>query len=338
MAKQVELKTSVAILRNGTDPVSPNQLSMFVNSLLTVCLNPRKFYGFDLVELLKNQLNNPSIIPVVYLALCNANETMPDDTTSKLRKVLSTHSDYPFLIDFQAMASMALSCMKNRKMGLDSEGNFSIMHNYHSTLKQFKSMQHQDGSFGNVYQTALVTQALLSGGQENSKDWNLNATIRYLMAQLNSSSVDFLTTYLTLPILNGKTLVDIAKINCSGNPRKHREDQVADIENKLGPKMRVQYSLYVGDEKDIIYTLSLRIPANITVYEIMEIAEAADDKYNFKSKRVAGKMYVYEIAELLTIPKMENSGYCIKVQSAIRLQQFITRRVLIDYLCKIKSI
>ncbi|KFM72995.1 hypothetical protein X975_01298, partial [Stegodyphus mimosarum] len=193
------------------------------------------------------------------------------------------------------MAVMALSCMKNQNMDLD-KGNISVVQDYNATIKRFKSLQHEDGSFGNVHTTALVTQALLCSGQENSKDWELNTTIKYLMAQLNTSSVDFLTTYLTLPILNGKCLADIRKVNCSGNPRKHGEDEVDDIENKLGPKMRVQYSLYIGDDKDIIYTISLRVPENITAFEVMEIAAASDAKYKFKGKRISGIMYVYEIA------------------------------------------
>lgn len=63
-------------------------------------------------------------------------------------------------------------------------------------------------------------QALIASGQEHSKDWKLNKTIEYIIKELNSTSVDFLSMYLALPILNGKTLVNISNINCSANPRK----------------------------------------------------------------------------------------------------------------------
>ncbi|GBN01316.1 hypothetical protein AVEN_210881-1, partial [Araneus ventricosus] len=145
--------------------------------------------------------------------------------------------------------------------------------------------------------------ALLSSGQEHSKDWKLNATIKYLMKELNSSSVDFLTTYLALPILNGKSLMDISYVNCSANPRRHGDDPVSEMNDYLGPKMRVRYSLYIGDEKDVIHTISLRVPENYTASEVMELAEVEDPKYKFEWKMTSGKMYVYEIAKVTNDPE-----------------------------------
>ncbi|GIY15924.1 uncharacterized protein CG3556 [Caerostris extrusa] len=118
-------------------------------------------------------------------------------------------------------------------------------------------LQLQDGSFGNAYTTALITQALISSGQEHSKSWKLNAATKYMMDHLNSTSTDFLSTYLTLPLLNGKTLMDVSKVNCSANPRKHGDDPVSELKDYLGPKMNVQFSLYIGDEKDVIHTIAL---------------------------------------------------------------------------------
>ncbi|GIX74919.1 uncharacterized protein CG3556 [Caerostris darwini] len=42
MAKLTELKTAVALLRSS---LTNSELSMFINSLLVTCHNPRKFYG-----------------------------------------------------------------------------------------------------------------------------------------------------------------------------------------------------------------------------------------------------------------------------------------------------
>ncbi|CAL1302094.1 unnamed protein product [Larinioides sclopetarius] len=67
--------------------------------------------------------------------------------------------------------------------------------------------------------------------------------------------------------------------------------------------MRVRYSLYIGDEKDIIHTISLRVPENYTASEIMELAEVEDPKYKFEWKTTSGKMYVYEIANVTNDPE-----------------------------------
>ncbi|GIY89376.1 hypothetical protein CDAR_118311 [Caerostris darwini] len=116
------------------------------------------------------------------------------------------------------------------------------------------------------------------------------------MKYLNSSNVDFLATYLTLPILNGKALSDIRNTNCSDAFKQTYEGiSVEGVKNKLGPKMRVQYSLYVGDEKDIIHTIWLRVPENITVFEVMQLAQVADNKYKFQWKKMGEKIYIYDI-------------------------------------------
>ncbi|GFX05273.1 uncharacterized protein TNCV_4175161 [Trichonephila clavipes] len=119
------------------------------------------------------------------------------------------------LENLQAIAILALSC----KLNQNSENEQTNL--YQNTIEHFKQSQFTDGSFGNVYTTALITQALMSSGQGNLKNLKLSATIDYLIEHMNSSSVDFLSTYLTLPILNGKTLIDISKVDCSANPRKH---------------------------------------------------------------------------------------------------------------------
>ncbi|CAL1301900.1 unnamed protein product, partial [Larinioides sclopetarius] len=63
--------------------------------------------------------------------------------------------------------------------------------------------------------------------------------------------------------------------------------------------MRVQYSLYIGDEKDIVHSMSLRVPENITVFDIMQLADEADSKYKFQWKRMEQEVYVYEIAGIV---------------------------------------
>ncbi|GFY44187.1 uncharacterized protein CG3556 [Trichonephila inaurata madagascariensis] len=309
--KQLEVQTLASLLRNETDPLAANQLSMYINALLITCQDPHNFHGFDLVQLLRDQIEDTPLMnrPVAYLALCNAEESLPNNATIDLGKVLNSASEYPFLLDVQAAAVMALSCLnsdnKTDFVDIDEAANNTNLvsfsqSEYEGAVNNLKKFQSRDGSFGNVYTTAIVTQALLSANQENAKDWSLNNSVSHLLQHLNSSSVDFLSTYLILPILNGKSLSDIRETDCS-NDVQHRfdGDPILDVKNKLGPKMRVQYSLYIGDEKDIIHTISLRVPGNITVYDVMKLAEVADDKYKFEWKQMKEKIYVYNIAGII---------------------------------------
>ncbi|KAF8763476.1 hypothetical protein HNY73_021660 [Argiope bruennichi] len=302
MAKEVELKIATALLR---PTFTSTDLSMFINALLVTCHSPRQFYGNNLVKRLKEQVgeSNNFTHPLSYLVLCNANESWPLKAISDLNSVLSSNSEYPFVKDLQAMAITALSCEANRSRGFDNGSNSTTATLYKNTIQHLKKLQAHDGSFGNLYTTALITQALLSSGQEHRRDWNLNATIKYIIKELNSSSVDFLAIYLTLPILNGKSLMDISYVNCSANPRKHGDDPVSDIGDYLGTKIRVQYSLYIGDEKDVVHSISLRVPENCTASKVMELAGVEDQKYKFEWKMMSGKMYIYEIANIKNDPE-----------------------------------
>ncbi|GBM63471.1 hypothetical protein AVEN_260904-1 [Araneus ventricosus] len=224
MAKQTELKTAVALLRPS---LTNSELSMYIHALLVTCHSPRQFYGNNLVKRLKEQVEESGNFthPLAYLALCNANESWPLKATADLNSILSSNSEYPFVKDLQAMALTALSCAANRSRNTNNVLRHTTLTLYKKTIQHFKKLQAHDGSFGNVYTTALITQALLSSGQEHNTDWNLNATIKYLMKELNSSSVDFLAIYLALPILNGKSLMNISTVNCSVNPRKHGDGE-----------------------------------------------------------------------------------------------------------------
>ncbi|GFY44186.1 uncharacterized protein CG3556 [Trichonephila inaurata madagascariensis] len=296
MAKEVELKTAIALLRSS---FSDSELSMLINALLVICRDPRHFYGKDLVKLLKDRMEQSTNFthPLTYLALCNANESWPMKANTDLNSILKNDSEYPFIKDLQAMATMAFSCRINQSKKSDIPLNLTL---YRNTIKHFQERQLPDGSFGTVHTTALITQALLASGEEQTENWKRNATMKYLMKEMNSSSIDILTTYLTLPIFNAKSLADISKTNCSSNPRKREED----VSENKDEKMRVQYSLYIGDKKNVVHTISIKVPENYTAFEVMELAASKDPKYKFDQKIVSGKMYVYKIADIVNDPEI----------------------------------
>ncbi|GFQ92090.1 uncharacterized protein CG3556 [Trichonephila clavata] len=301
IAKQVELRTTLFLLRIK-DKTNINELSMFINALLVTCYNPQDFYGTDLVKKLKTDIEASKTFtnPLAYLALCKANETWPDTAVANLDKILN-NSRQPFMIDLQAMAVMALSCQIKGNSEFSKSFDDAL---YKTAIQNFKAMQQQDGGFGNVYTSALITQALLASGEgQIRKGWKLKETIEYLIKQLNSSSVDFLSTYMILPILNGKSLVDISQTHCSDSLRKLSDDPVSDVRDYVGPVKRIYYSLYIGDEKDSTITISLRVPEKYTVTEIMNLAASTDSKYKYESSIMMGQKYVYKIANIANDPE-----------------------------------
>ncbi|XP_054711476.1 uncharacterized protein LOC129221064 [Uloborus diversus] len=302
LVKQLELETALALLRNSTEPVSANQLSMLINALLVTCHNPRYFYGFNLIQLLTDSMKNSEqpIQPIAYLALCNAKKSLSKEEISQLLLLLEADTEYPFAHEIQAVAVIALSCViKNGQREFLNTTDFEI---FNDSVQELKKLQNEDGSFGNIYTSALIVQALLSKGEETSKDWNLKGAITYLMKELKSD--DFLSIYMILPILNRKSLADIADVNCTGHLQLSEGNPIDRISYKLGPKMRVQYSLYLKQNKDIIHTIYLTVSKNISAYEVMEVAAAADPKYKFQWKPMSGKKYVFEINGYINDPEV----------------------------------
>nr|XP_042910964.1 uncharacterized protein CG3556 isoform X1 [Parasteatoda tepidariorum]XP_042910965.1 uncharacterized protein CG3556 isoform X2 [Parasteatoda tepidariorum] len=302
MAKQIELETAVSLLK-GT--VSNQLLSMHINALLLTCQDPRHFYGRDLVKLLKDQVKESGNFthPSAYLALCNAKEEWPHRSTSDIVSILSSDSEYSFIGDFQAFAVMAVACYNETKF-LNTTASADLLSVYQKTIKDFKEHQLPDGSFGNVHATSLITQSLLASGQEHTKDWKLNETLKYLMKELENSNADFLAYYLTLPILNGKTLTDIRSYNCSLTTVDPREQLELEMKHHTGSKIQIQYSLFVGDEKDIIHTIHLKVPSTFTAFQVLQSAEAEDPKYKFQWKKVFDKIDVYKVAQISNDPEI----------------------------------
>ncbi|CAL1287041.1 unnamed protein product [Larinioides sclopetarius] len=303
MAKQLELQMSTAILRNETDLITATQLAMYINALLVICHDPRNFYGFDLVADLKRQIkfSKNSIHLLPYLALCNAKEILTDEDISKIVGVLESPSNHSFFTDVQSVALMALACVGNTSKTSELKENIT------RATDTLKKHQNEDGSFGNIYTTALVIQALLSSGNEEDTDWDLKAAVEFLKTkQTNGMFGDLLATYLILPLLNSKSLTDIGKINCTKSLKMPRDNNpVSDIEFKLAPKISVKYYLYVGDHKDQIHPLFLRIPSNSTVLDMMRLASEADPKYRFQAQNIKGKLYIYEMFGIANDPEDE---------------------------------
>lgn len=43
--------------------------------------------------------------------------------------------------------------------------------------------------------------------------------------------------------------------------------------------MFIQYSLFIGDDRDIVHTIYLKMPKNSSAYDLMRVAQATDSKY-----------------------------------------------------------
>lgn len=295
MIKQLEIQIAVALLRNSSKILSVNDLSMYINALLITCHNPRQFYGQDLLHILNERLvQSKSPSPGAYLTLCTGNWVFTDYHIKTLLSYLDQPSGQPFDIDIEAMTTLALTCVKNRSNVFQDLQN--AIQAYNDVINKFMASQRYDGSFGNIYTSSLITQALLSSGQESNKAWNLTSAVQFLMRRQNSSP-NFLSTYLAVPIFNGKTLLDMS-VECNASRKQGKDEVISEIIETFSGKMKIKYSLYIDDQIYISHSLYLRMAENSSAYDVMKVAQVADPKYKFLHTDTSGHIYVYEIADI----------------------------------------
>lgn len=68
--------------------VSSSDLASFINAFLVTCINPRDFYGFDLVDELRTRVTKQNYsLPYVMLALCNAGDSITESDVKKLTDI-----------------------------------------------------------------------------------------------------------------------------------------------------------------------------------------------------------------------------------------------------------
>ncbi|XP_067122523.1 uncharacterized protein CG3556-like [Centruroides vittatus] len=303
MFKQLKLQLSGTLLTKGPENMEAYEIASYVHSLLAICSDPRNFLGFDLVELMKEKMEKTeSINPMVALAICNSNQTLQSRQLRKLEEITLTKKNSPHLTDTRAYALMALWCMKHRIKSFqinssadESDEYSSKVLTFNAIKEQLTTLQNEDGSFGNLYTTAVLMHALLYVNLNVStvKKWK---TINYIISKQNQdgSFGDSLATYLILPILNGRTFVSLGNLNCSmvepRNVTMHEE-----IDSKNLPKHRVSYFIFVGQNKDIISNIVLNVPVNSTFYDVMRLASELDNKFRFRYIDYSWGKYIYSI-------------------------------------------
>ncbi|XP_023233388.1 uncharacterized protein CG3556-like isoform X2 [Centruroides sculpturatus] len=298
--KSLEVQILSNLIRNATN--SYNKMIQYIHGRLATCRNPYNFNGYNLIKALNDKMSEDVYInPSAYLALCNAGYNISAKNIEKLF-VMNITLDTMYNVDATALKILAMICIYEKSK------NEHLQHFINANLNAIKSLQNPDGSFGNVYTTALVVQALIASNKFN--DLNFTKTVMYILdQQLPSGSFgDILATYLILPILSHKTLLDLSKVSCSYTKDEKPRNVTIYSKNYRG-KNRISYSVWIGDEGSITHSIHLLVPNSITLYEIMQVAQDLDKSFKFKWNYLNGKRHVYCINSIINNP--ENEKYWV---------------------------
>ncbi|XP_013781508.1 uncharacterized protein CG3556-like [Limulus polyphemus] len=304
MVKEMELQLAVALWRslNPDEKVlSAGKLALYVNGLLAACRNPRNYFTVDLTETLMeyNFTASEFSYALVSLALCNSGRNLSGERIAHLLGEIQPKPGAHFWTDTQALIVMALSCVARK------EGYSYLESNISTVLEHFKEIQKPDGSFGNVYTSGLVVQALLAA-KDDGRGWDFNQALSYLLSQQqpDGSFGDLLATYFVLPALACRSLVDLGDVNCTESTTLDdttiQEEQKPD--NLEGVEfIKVHYSLWIGDEEKYSLTLDKVLP-NTTFFNIMKDAAKLNPKYKFEWEETAWGPFVQKIAGVANDP------------------------------------
>lgn len=308
MQKYFQVHLAVNLLRD--DIPSLNRLAMFVNALIATCQDPRDFQGWDLTELIRSTIvklnrrsRSPFINPLVYLSLCLADRKLTHYEIHHLMTYLMASKEDEVTRDMKTLTLEAFACyLQNEKNGVQDQSLLKMVWN--TTSKMILGMM-EDGSFGSVYSTALVTQALLS--VNDTFDWRPNATFSFLRSyQLDDGSFgDFLATYYVLPALSGRSLLHLRNTQCNP-PKVDRDLSPSEILKYPGPKHYVRYSLYFNSPLSNSHTIQLLVPNGINFFDVMRVAEYENNNFKFSYEEVNGKINVYSISD---VPNDSEQGY-----------------------------
>ncbi|CAL1299608.1 unnamed protein product [Larinioides sclopetarius] len=272
------------------EDISSTELASYINAFLVTCINPRNFFDLDLVKELRRRVDLQNhTLPYVILALCNAGERMSERDVEKLTNFFWT-AHRKFWTDMQALSILALSCAARQP-----DGNIDLAELAELTVK-LKASQYSNGTYETLKTTALVMQALIATKSDTDEgNFDVIQTLRQiLLAQREDGSFgSVIDTYSIMPVLDYKSLADINSSHCS-NISIEEEEVIHDLENQIGVKWSIQLSVWIGNNRTVERTLTLRVPANISFERLMELEEKLG-RFRFVFSMRDGKPYIYSI-------------------------------------------
>ncbi|GBM99358.1 hypothetical protein AVEN_124423-1 [Araneus ventricosus] len=276
--------------------MSSQELALYIHALLAACMDPKDFYGENLVLELRRSVEASENYtnPFQILVLCNAGDTM---TTRDVEGVAAAYDSHhrPSWADLQALASMAVACIFSRKEGIAGKGIFERM------LQELKGLQLRNGTISDFRTTAFVTQAMLIH-DSYKKEFDMNASVQVLIDGLKETK-SLLHAYYALPVLSAKSLLNVTASHCRKVSISEEEAlrRALDVDGEI---MAIQYSVWIGDKINLSRTWRLRMRVNSTIYDAIETVGEMDNRQKVKYSIVDGKQFVTAVNGMEDDPEM----------------------------------
>ncbi|KAK4302691.1 hypothetical protein Pmani_025230 [Petrolisthes manimaculis] len=285
-------------------------------ALVALCKDPRAFFSKDLVAMLGHQEGVVDFeVAYAQLATCTAGHHV---RKSRVRRLLDMITDQRKIhsIDTLSVVIMALHCAQHQRR---HDLRHYIDQALHSLLKQ----QAPDGSFhSNLHTTALALQAMMSS--QLAGTWNATRAQEFVLSHQrpDGSFGGLFDTNAVLPLLGGRTLLDVALRRCPRVEDDTIDDQDAPVDPVVEDDdagspppvpeniparpdptntttielINVTYTIWKGNNASIHYNLTFTVPVNTTFLVIMKMAAEQDERFVFSASHWGNGLYIHTLA------------------------------------------
>ncbi|GFS87093.1 low-density lipoprotein receptor-related protein 1 [Nephila pilipes] len=167
-------------------------------------------------------------------------------------------------------------------------------------LQRLKRRQFRNGTVDNVRTTALVVQALQIHDSFKN-DFDLDSALLILLDS-EKNNVSLLNAYYTLPVLSNKSLLNISSNHCRIAPETEAEalEKALDVNEET---IAVQYSVWIGETKELERTWRLKMRQNNSIYDVIETVARLDNRQKVEYSVVEGKPFVTALGGLQDDPE-----------------------------------
>ncbi|ENN78018.1 hypothetical protein YQE_05503, partial [Dendroctonus ponderosae] len=307
-SKQMEIELVILLWRHHELPIAAAQLAEYCLALSALCYDPRQFHGHDLIGTLQHH-EAPHDLDFAYatLAACTARAHVRKKQIRRLLDIANTAKDHN--IDTVAMTILALRCI------VMDHRHRNLQHSLRRPSISLARQQQPDGGFGNLYNTALVMQAL-DDLTELKAYWNPTAARAYLETRQDPDGA-FTDAGLTSDVLLalGKRGLGMVRLMECG---RHDSDDESNVEIEGLTKslsahgndseirnVSITYTLWVGSNVTENCTVAITAPRNTSFYAVMQTAMEQDARFAFEASEWPNGHYVHTLAGY----KEEPMGY-----------------------------
>ncbi|XP_071538689.1 LOW QUALITY PROTEIN: uncharacterized protein CG3556-like [Panulirus ornatus] len=311
--KQLELELVLRLWKHRELPLTTGHLAVNVMALVALCRDPRAFYSKDLVAMVGHQEGVVDFeVAFAQLSICTAGHHV---RKSRVRRLIDMTTDQSKIhsIDTLSVVILALHCAQHQRR---HDLRHFIDHAVHTLLHH----QAADGSFnGNLHSTALALQAMMSSQLAGS--WNATRAQEYVISHQrpDGSFGSLFDTNAVLPLLGGRTLLDVALRRCSRVTHDTVDSDDApvddfempedtppvpsglpsrqDVSNTTSEEMvKMTYIIWKGNNATSNYNLTFTVPVNTTFLTVMKMAAEQDDRFVFSASHWGHGLYIHTLA------------------------------------------